>query len=863
MKANPGLRVIGIVFAAWAAAPAQSLIEPERLAAVRRAFDSTNSAAHLLCEVHPVRAALTFGLQFQSGYVIDVPMKQFSGPGHSLSVFLRVIPEGAEPVYLWMSGSVPEAAAAKVDAELPGSFVVGEGAYSVEALVKDEAARVCYSQWRIQAKRTGSERDLKGAIPAGAVRELAPSVTAGTQTQGGPEIERLTILLHATGNAPGAAVVDPDTVRILADSLSSLLAQLPAKSVRLTVFNLDQQAMLLSKDAFRAADLEEVTQAIEHLQLAVVDYRTLQNREKADVLGDLVMKELHDPKPASAMVLVGPRSVSQMGAWPEAELHRPSVIPLYYLQYEVAAPRMEWQSVGGPIPPAIGDVGRRGGIPSMTPAERAQLPDGIEGLVHRLNGVTLPVRSPHDFADAIRRMAAEVPTVAEPGGVRISETKPAPPAAPPAPPAARKEVPEPVDLTVDADPVEVLARLRDRVVEHASGVPNHTCVETVQRDRYEPSAGRAAKSCDTLLAARKQAVNRLRLSTTDWLRLDVGMAEGREIFSWVGAPKFEEGEIDELIPEGAFGTGPFASMLLSVFESRTLRFMFDGETALDGRLVLSYSFRVPLEESTYRMKARGEWVTTGYTGTLMVDPETSDLVRFLLRTEELPAATNTCEVDTTLNYGMVPLGGFEYLLPKSTQQRFIGREGTESENNVTFASCREFLGESTLTFGHKPAAGEDASAVRPRATLPAGLPLIIELASPFILGKAAAGDRIEGRLAEPLHDAPAQKVLAPAGAHVAGRLTRVELRHPGAGEYTVALRWESLEIDGEKVPLSLKPIRQLAGSGTVVRGPLVRRGTEIELPRPGEERDAIYHFPGQSTRVESSLRVEWVTTAER
>ena len=857
MRANRSLRVTGIVLAMWAAAPAQSLIEPERVEAVRSAFDSASSAAHLLCEVHPVRPALTYGLQFQTGYVIDVPMKQFSGPGHSLRVFLRVIPDGREPVYLVMSGSLPDVPAAKTDAELPGSFEVGEGTYSVETLVKDDAARACYSQWRIQAKRVGSERDLKGAIPIGAVQELATPENAGPQIRPGPEIERLTILVHATGSRPGAAILDPVTVRTLADSLSSLLAQLPAKSVRLAVFNLDKQVVLLSKEPFQRSDLEEVTQAIEHLQLAVVDYKTLQNRDRSDVLMDLVVKELHDPRMASAVILVGPRTVLQTGTLPEAESHRPSQVPVYYLQFEMGGARMGGRGAAAPIPPPV--LSSRARVPDAIPMEPAQPTDGIESQVHRLNGVTLPVRSPHDLADAIRRMAAEIPTVEEPGGVRVSEAKPAPPAAPP---AVRKEVPEPVDLAGGEDPVEVLVRLRDRVVEHGSGVPNHTCVETVQRDRYEPSGGRSTTSCDSLLAARRQAGNRLRLNSTDWLRLDVGMADGREIFSWAGAPKFEEGEIDELIPEGAFGTGPFASLLLSVFENRDLHFTFDGETAFEGRRVLSYSFRVPIEESTYRIKARGEWIPTGYTGTLMVDPEASDLVRFVVRTEELPAATRTCEVDTTLDYDMVRLGGFEYLLPKSTRQRFIGREGSEGENNVSFASCREFLGESTLTFGHKPA-GENITAAQPRAALPAGLPLTIELTSPFILGKAAAGDRIEGRLTEPLRDAKEQKVLAPAGAPVSGRLTRVELRHAGAGEYTVALRWESLGIDGEKAPLNLKPNRQVAGSGAAARGALVRRGAEIELPRPGEERDAIFHFPGQSTRVGSVLRAEWVTTGER
>ena len=88
------------------------------------------------------------------------------------------------------------------------------------------------------------------------------------------------------------------------------------------------------------------------------------------------------------------------------------------------------------------------------------------------------------------------------------------------------------------------------------------------------------------------------------------------------------------------------------------------------------------------------------------------------------------------------------------------------------------------------------------------------------------------------------------------------MKHSGSGEYTVALRWESLEMAGEKVPLNLKPNRPLAGLKAAARGVLQQRGMEIELPRPGEERDAVYRFPMQRAGVEGGLRTEWVTTTE-
>src|SRR5262249_6533911 len=88
---------------------------------------------------------------------------------------------------------------------------------------------------------------------------------------------------------------------------------------------------------------------------------------------------------------------------------------------------------------------------------------------------------------------------------------------------------------------------------------------------------------NAIVAPRRQQDARLRLATSDRLRLDVAMTAEREIYSWAGANKFEEGEIDELIPRGAMGTGPFASFLLSLFVGRPARFIFEGDTKVDGR----------------------------------------------------------------------------------------------------------------------------------------------------------------------------------------------------------------------------------------------------------------------------------------
>src|ERR1039458_692523 len=65
------------------------------------------------------------------------------------------------------------------------------------------------------------------------------------------------------------------------------------------------------------------------------------------------------------------------------------------------------------------------------------------------------------------------------------------------------------DSSGNEDPVDVMMRLRDQVLERGERIPNHTCVESIERDRHEPVIGRAPKSCDTLLARSEEHTSEL------------------------------------------------------------------------------------------------------------------------------------------------------------------------------------------------------------------------------------------------------------------------------------------------------------------------------------------------------------------
>lgn len=885
---------LGVMVGVAAALPAQSLVSPELAGDRQRAFDAAAGASQLRCRIDPVRPALDYALRFRTGYSIEFPMSQFEGAGHSLTTFVRVTPEGQKPLFLENSGTLQEVPVTKIDGQVGGTFVVGEGNYDVEVLAQDDAHRVCHSQWRIQAKRLGNERELIPATPAGAVEEL--SVSRPRPPVSEARNGRITVMLHAASMLPRSSKLQDSDVSALSGSLFTLLQQLPGLAVRLVVFNLAQRKLLFRQDDFTQADMGKVIRAISELQLALVDYRTLQQAgSPADLLTGLIETELRDAKPPEALIVLGPRLFTRDNTAIPAVDKPVSAPPLFYLQFQPQSAL--YRGVSGPPAGGRGSClscgAARGGIMGEPRLSDPQYPmggplgitDTIEKLLTRLKGKTLPVRTPHELADGVRRIQTGVGgnalaegTAAEPvpkfttppEGPESATSAPQSPRRPAATSADQSPVAGPlhlpdtdklprVEAVPDVDPVDLLMRLRDQVLEHAVRIPNHTCVETIERQRFEPVVGRSPKSCDNLLAARKKPTYppRLRLDTSDRLRLDVAMAPDKEIYSWAGASRFEEVELDEWIPQGAIGTGPFASFLLATFESRTPRFVYEGDRAIDGRALMEYSFNVPKAQSQYRVKAGKEWVITGYTGNLLVDTKTGELIRLAIRTEELPSETSSCETDSSLEYGSVQLDGSDYLLPKITHQRFIGRDGAEDENIVTFSACRAYQAESTLTFGSGPGAGLAVGARPDSLDLSPGLSVTVDLGTPIDADRSAAGDQIDGRIAKPIVGAR-REILVPEGALVHGRLMRVETRHSTPPEFTVALRWEAIEVDGARVPLALRPERGAGSLAGIIPGRGLRqRGMTIELPRPGEGSYGVYH--SRAGHWEPGFRTEWTT----
>jgi len=109
----------------------------------------------------------------------------------------------------------------------------------------------------------------------------------------------------APSSARSGRLPASDALKLLG-SLSALLEQLHAQLARLLVFDLEQQKILLRKEQFTAADLQEVTKLLNEVQSGVVDYSTLRNPKGAiDLLTRLTEEEGNELHASDALVFLG------------------------------------------------------------------------------------------------------------------------------------------------------------------------------------------------------------------------------------------------------------------------------------------------------------------------------------------------------------------------------------------------------------------------------------------------------------------------------------------------------------------------------------------------------------------------------
>lgn len=401
----------------WAAS-AQTILPPQRGADLF----SRGSPGGLKCQVRQLPPTLDFSFRFRAGYVVAVPLNQFQGPGHRWTVVVRVQSGTAgQPVYFVDRLRLPEIPSTKMYGEAGGGYLLGEGSYRASFVLRDDQSRTCRADWNVEAQLGARDRHVKLAIEPGMAEEVSLRGRHPANPPGDAPLGRLTVLLHAAPVSPRRSIIQASDAVTLLGALSSLLDLAPADSVRLVVFNLDRQKEIYRQEHFTPDQLETVRQAMFDLQLGVVDYQTLQHPEgRVDLLAGLVNRELQAENRSDAVVFLGPHTRSADKRVLEIGNGGAGAPKFFYVEYQrpvtLAAvlgqgrmPRSNWlhDTPNELAPHSDADAHRPDEMTpeSDTPFLPEPVHDAIDYLVAGLKGKTLVVRTPDEFAKAMKQIA--------------------------------------------------------------------------------------------------------------------------------------------------------------------------------------------------------------------------------------------------------------------------------------------------------------------------------------------------------------------------------------------------------------------------------------------------------------------------
>jgi hypothetical protein len=368
-----------------------------------------------------------------------------------------------------------------------------------------------------------------------------------------------------------------------------------------------------------------------------------------------------------------------------------------------------------------------------------------------------------------------------------------------------------------APELATLARIRVAMAETLARQPDYTCVQQIERSR--------------------RMLPRRRFELHDLLRIEVALVEGKEFFAWPGARKFEETDLTEMVTGGAIGTGDFALHARSVFETSAPVFKYAGTATLRGHQARQFDFVVPLAASGYHLKSGGLEAIVGYHGSLWADARDDQLLRLEVQADDIPRSLGIGSVRDIMDYGRVRIGASDFLLPLGSDLEMTDLAGNQSRNRTQFKSCRQYLGESVLTFAGAPmeTTAEPPSSPREKTNIevPGGMALDIRLTTDIDSASSAVGDPVTATLDYPLKQK--HQVLFQKGAHLFGRILRFE-RHPDYA--TIDLEFFDIE------------------SGTS-RSTVLARVEEVSLPLPYQPPASLFAqaappLPGGGVRIRGS-----------
>jgi hypothetical protein len=228
-----------------------------------------------------------------------------------------------------------------------------------------------------------------------------------------------------------------------------------------------------------------------------------------------------------------------------------------------------------------------------------------------------------------------------------------------------------------AELTKLIAAVRQNALGYSRNLPNFICTQQTVRSIDPTGTGAKWEKRDTL----------------DLQLTYFGRRENYQLLAVNGKlPRLKDS-----LGMGVTSSGEFGSMLDQLFEPEAgAAFTWLRWETLRGQPMHVFSLRVDQSRSIARVSVPGRTILVGYHGEVYVDRNTKTVWRVVIFAD-VPEDFPLKDISHVIDYGLVPVGGEEFLLPLHTEMRTRAPESM-LRDGVKRLRAREVLMRNVTDF---------------------------------------------------------------------------------------------------------------------------------------------------------------------
>ncbi len=151
---------------------------------------------------------------------------------------------------------------------------------------------------------------------------------------------------------------------------------------------------------------------------------------------------------------------------------------------------------------------------------------------------------------------------------------------------------------------------------------------------------------------------------------------------------------------GSWSEGEFGSMLQAILSPVTnADFQNKRSTTIANRTAWRYDYSVEQSRSTWSLHSEGQTYSSGYTGAIWIDKETSRVLRMEVAARSIPRNFPMDTAESSVDYDFVSIGTQKVLLPVHSESLSCTRGTPDCSKNATdFRNYRKYGADSSISF---------------------------------------------------------------------------------------------------------------------------------------------------------------------